>query len=73
MPCVPAAQAASISREAAIVSLKHTRGAVDRALRNELASWRLDRGLLDQLVWEYAAYRRAIRIKNIIFVENNID
>ena len=55
-----ASQAASIGRQVAIESLKHTHGAVNPALRNELASWRFDSGLLDQLVWEYAAYRRAL-------------
>ncbi len=51
-------QAAELSREASIASLKHTQGDVLRALHNELASWRLDTGLLDHLVWEYAAFRR---------------
>ena len=50
-------QAAELSREASIASLKHTRGDVLRALHNELASWRLETGLLDHLVWEYAAFR----------------
>ena len=54
-----ARQAAEISREAGIASLKHTQGDVLRALHNELASWRLDTGLLDHVVWEYAAFRRA--------------
>ena len=51
-------KAAELSREASIASLKHTHGDVLRALHNELASWRLDTGLLDHLVWEYAAFRR---------------
>ena len=55
-------QAAEISREAGIASLKHTQGDVLRALHNELASWRLDTGLLDHVVWEYAAFRRAIKL-----------
>lgn len=62
-----ASQAASIGRQVAIESLKHTHGAVNPALRNELASWRFDSGLLDQLVWEYAAYRRALLL-DISFV-----
>jgi len=55
-----ARQAAEISREAGIASLKHTRGDVLRSLHNELASWRLDTGLLDHVVWEYAAFRRVL-------------
>lgn len=51
------AQAAGISREAAVVSLKHTHGGVNRALFNELAAWRINNVLLDELVWEYSAYR----------------
>ena len=55
-------QAAELSREASIASLKHTQGDVLRALHNELASWRLDTGLLDHLVWEYAAFRRVASV-----------
>jgi len=50
-------QAADISREAAVGSLKHTHGEVNKALFNELAAWRINNELLDELVWEYAAYR----------------
>jgi len=49
--------ALDIPWEAASHLLKHTCGNLTAAFKNELSAYHLNEKLLDELVWEYAAYR----------------
>lgn len=43
--------------EAASHLLRHTRGDLTAAFKNELSAHHLNEKLVDELVWEYAAHR----------------
>eukprot|EP00898_Chlorokybus_atmophyticus_P008395 jgi/Chlat1/8557/Chrsp82S07952 len=55
------AQAAAISRQRAVESLNYTNGDLEEALRNELDTIHVDVCLMDELVYEYCAYRGLIK------------
>ena len=46
-----------LSRQQAVDSLRHTRGNLDAALRQELAAFGMDDATLRRLALEYASYR----------------
>ncbi|KAK9869086.1 hypothetical protein WJX84_007951 [Apatococcus fuscideae] len=50
-------EAAGISRQEAVESLRHTQGNIHLAISNELSSWHIDTPYLDQLVEEYANFK----------------
>ncbi|KAK9825307.1 hypothetical protein WJX74_007735 [Apatococcus lobatus] len=50
-------EAAGITRQEAVDSLRHTDGNMNQALDNELSSWHIDIPYLDQLVEDYANCR----------------
>ena len=49
--------ALDLTWEAASHLLRHTRGKLTAAFKDELSAYHLNEKLLDQLVWEYAAHR----------------
>ncbi len=49
--------ALDIPWEAASHLLKHTRGNLFAAFKNELSAYHVNDKLVDELVWEYAAHR----------------
>lgn len=51
--------ALDIPWEAASHLLKHTRGNLFAAFKNELSAYHVNDKLVDELVWEYAAHRSA--------------
>jgi len=51
------AQAVALPRQTAVESLKHAGGSLNIAFKNELSRLRLDRNMLDAMVFEYLVYR----------------
>ncbi|EIE26081.1 hypothetical protein COCSUDRAFT_46483 [Coccomyxa subellipsoidea C-169] len=55
-------EAVQLSRQEAVEALRHTKGDVQKAFINELASMHLNVALVDDLVLAYAAHRDLLRV-----------